>query len=168
MQVHVLGRDVVPNWFFLTLMAALVTASALAISPAGGERRTFVCVFVFVLTELLASAVKIGETPQMSATIATADRYFFADKIFIWWCIAIVASAAWRRHPTIVRVAMMTLLGINAVFVNKLLQRRPLDDLNWYPYAKMIDEGNAVRVPINPYPPVWKMEIPQRVVRPSE
>jgi hypothetical protein len=165
MQAHVLGRDVMPDWLYLSLFAILVTAGAIATGRIDAQRTTYICVLVFVLSELLASVAKTGDSLRMYPTLAFADRYFVAVKIFAWWCIAVVISAAWRRDIRVVRVVMVVLLGINALFIRDALQRRPLEDMNWYPYARMIDDGDAVVVPINPR--YWKINIPQRPGPPS-
>lgn len=158
MQSHTFGAAIMPASLFAALFAALLWR---ALSGSDARQKAFlVALTLFIAFQLLAALYKSAGEVQAMLPLLASDRYFVPFKVYFWW---LVALAAMRMAPRIAQapaLVLTVLLGINAVFMHDRLARPPLPDLHWNEYARRIDAGQAVDVPINPVP--WKFHVPAR------
>ncbi|MEP7042435.1 MAG: hypothetical protein ABI843_05200 [Dokdonella sp.] len=157
LQIHVFGVRVVPTWLFLVLFGALVAG---ACRRARADERIFVFAWLAVVgLELLATAWRFfGEVDKFLA-FGYGDRYFLLFKVTFWWLFAIaLARALPQRRAGSAGLVAGVLLCCNAALMADSLTRKPLADLEWESYARRIDRGEAVDVPINP--PPWRIQVP--------
>lgn len=159
LQSHFFGHRLMWDSVFLAIVTIVVAASLIWIPLAGGDRATLACILVFVLAGFLAAGIKAHNPALIWTEIVFGDRYFFATKIFIWWCVAAALALILRRGPGVRLATLTLLLGASVVYANSSLQRAPMQNKNWGQFARQIDNGEAVTVPINPN---WQMSLPAR------
>lgn len=160
MPLHVFGTRLVPTWLFLGVLGALfVFVLKRSTAP---QRTALVAIAAFVALQLAAAAHKCAsDQPEQLLSFGFGDRYFLLFKVTFWWLVAIaIARVAPSKAGYLPTAALVVLLGGNAAMMPGALQRQPYQDMNWADYAKRIDAGEGVDVPINP--PSWRIHVPAR------
>jgi len=155
LPTHIFGLPLVTGTLLLVSTLALVW---LALRGAAPREKAFVgALALFVALPLAATAHRFAAQPGLFLSLQDGDRYFLLLKMFFWWMLALAVARHLRQWNAVPLGAIVVLLGANAVAMSPALVRRPLIDLHWRDYARRIDAGESVDVPINP--PPWQFHM---------
>lgn len=160
LQSHLLGhRKIAASTFILVELGFL--AAALLFQKTTAHRLACMLLLSYGVAVLLAGIVKMSAIRMPVQSFNLIDRYFFAlvavHWMMAWRLCANIPGGQWLGLPAM----SAALLGLS-LSNPKQLRRPPLPDLHWSAYARKIDAGESVVVPVNPIP--WKFLVPGRTV----
>lgn len=158
-QSHLFCSAILPTGLFVTLVAGLVVLAVRGLLDRPTGLVVLVMTLIYVALQLGATTLKLRGDPTLLEPFDMGDRYFVAANAAIWWLVAIAVASAVPRSPRAAFLATTALLCTSA-WATGHLQRPPLPDLEWSPYARSIDAGLDVTAPINP--PPWTMHVPSK------
>jgi len=113
----------------------------------GGKGRIYVLVFLLAGLFILGTTLfKFRSSPEVLLLFANGDRYYYLPRLLVVWSILIGMSAGGLGR----RVAMgLVLLSVLAA-ASSQFQSRAFENYNWKEYAKQIERGKSLLIPINP------------------
>jgi len=158
-QVHLLGSMFVGRTAFDWWQAGLLAAVLLWRLPASVRIGCLVLLGYGWLC-LLGGYLKMKAVDMQPGDINYIDRYVFALVVFEWlilWRLLSAVPIVGELRGTLVLAGILAAIG----FDNPVrIFRPPPRDLDWPAYARKIDAGEAVDVPINPVP--WHFHVAAR------
>lgn len=107
-------------------------------------RKTFLFLFLAAISIFAAALIKatsLGDEWELRGT-----RYSYLPYLCLIWCFIILCydTNPWLRKLGAVSLFFVVLSTVST------FRMAPLPDLHWKDYAKIIEAGEATRVPINP------------------
>jgi hypothetical protein len=157
LQRHLLGPVAFPAAATWSVLGVLAAACLWTTPRIGGRRAAVAALLAYVVSGVLATAMKFGDRSGDLVPLGIGERYFLAPKLLAWWLFAIWLSQMFPRAPGAVRVAVLLLLIAVGVSQRDVLQRPALPSRGWARRARAIERGEHVVVPIHPKP--WQFEV---------
>lgn len=155
-QVHVFGAQWMPVLLFpIALLALLAFVLRRSTAP---QQAIVVATALFSVSQMVAVAHSRTDQFQQVASFGFGDRYYFLFKMAFWWLVAVAMVRAAPPRSHLPAIVLFVALGCNALAMPNAFQRQPLRDLHWADYARRIDAGEALDVPINPVS--WQIHVP--------
>jgi hypothetical protein len=165
MQSHLLvAFPLWPQGFAAGIIGLAFAAILATTDPA---RRRFAAIIVFVVAvQLLAAAYKFSGHVGALVPWQSGDRYFVLFRSVAWWLLLLVLLALPPLDRRRALGGFLALLLLSLALGNgRHLRQQALDDLEWPRYAKCIEAGQAVRIPVHPRP--WTFFVPGTAAGPD-
>jgi len=152
LQVHTMGPVLFPQIAFAWFQVALFGIVVLA--PMSARARTgCLALLLYGWLVLLAGCAKALALGGTAPNFNYDDKYFFALAIIEWLVLWRIVSSLLRGTPTVPTLMTVSAMGSVAIAYPYWHTRPALPDTNWAQYAKRIEVGETLDVPI--YPPPW-------------
>lgn len=157
-QVHLLG-SLLLRWSTFLVLQGLLLAAVLVWRTRPNVRIGCLVLLGYGWLCLITGYLKMKAIDMPIRDINYIDRYVFALAVFQWLVIWRITSdlLVGEMYGTCLVVAALACIGIND---HSRLCRAPPPDLDWPKYARRIEAGQDVDVPINPVG--WQFHVPGR------
>ncbi|MEN8219324.1 MAG: hypothetical protein ABFS56_23780 [Pseudomonadota bacterium] len=139
----------------LTGLAIIVPAGLLILAVSKRRKLPIVVFLIGGIIIIVAAFYKFRNNLPMMLPFHNGARYFYILHLSIIWSLIIYLDS-----DKIIKYvsALLLLMALLSAFTH--FQVPPLKDFHWEKYSQQIEQGEAVKVPINP--DGWFVSIPSR------